>query len=80
MNLSCDVIVVGAGPSGLSAGYILEQNNVNYRILEKGKLPQYRKRDDSRDIMSGVGGGGLFSDGKISLPDPGYGIMLIRIS
>ena len=71
MNLSCDVIVVGAGPSGLSAGYILEQNNVNYRILEKGKLPQYRKRDDSRDIMSGVGGGGLFSDGKISFPPSG---------
>jgi putative flavoprotein involved in K+ transport len=33
-----DVIVVGAGPSGLSAAYYLKQHGIDYRVLERKSL------------------------------------------
>ena len=72
-----DVIVVGAGPAGLFAAYhFCENSNLRVLIIEKGKGPFKRHCpiDDYRecvkckpcDILSGVGGAGLFSDGKLN--------------
>jgi uncharacterized FAD-dependent dehydrogenase len=72
-----DVIVVGAGPAGLFAAYHLcENSDLRVLIIEKGKSPFKRRCrvNDYRecfkckpcDILSGIGGAGLFSDGKLN--------------
>lgn len=72
-----DVIVVGAGPAGLFAAYHLcENSDLRVLIIEKGKSPLKRRCriNDYRecfkckpcDILSGIGGAGLFSDGKLN--------------
>lgn len=63
-----DVIIIGAGPAGLIAGNIFKREGVQYRILEKGHMLMNRCREMPEHVISGVGGGGLFSDGKLSLP------------
>ena len=72
-----DVIIVGAGPAGLFAAYHLcEHSDLRVLIIEKGKGPFKRRCriNDYRecfkckpcDILSGIGGAGLFSDGKLN--------------
>jgi hypothetical protein len=72
-----DVIIVGAGPAGLFAAYHLcENSGLRVLIVEKGKTSSKRhcRVNDYRecfkctpcDILSGVGGAGLFSDGKLN--------------
>lgn len=72
-----DVIIVGGGPAGLFSAYYLAQNSdLKVLVLEKGKLPLKRKcpighGDDCIkcrpcNILSGMGGAGLFSDGKLN--------------
>ena len=72
-----DVIIVGAGPAGLFAAYhICENSALRVLIVEKGKTPAKRhcRINDYRecfkctpcDILSGIGGAGLFSDGKLN--------------
>ncbi len=78
MMINYDVAIIGAGPAGLFAAYhILEHCGAATVVLvEKGKAVQDRKCCEScqtcaeRDrcsILCGVGGGGLFSDGKLIL-------------
>jgi hypothetical protein len=72
-----DVIVVGAGPAGLFAAHHLSENSdLRVLMIEKGKSPLKRRcrisdyRDCFKckpcDILSGIGGAGLFSDGKLN--------------
>lgn len=76
-----DVIVVGAGPGGLAATYYLANAGMNVLLIEKGmdintrhcpaiehniKCPKCRP---VCDLISGFGGAGLYSDGKIVLSD-----------
>ncbi len=72
-----DVIIVGAGPAGMFAAYYLcEHSDLNVLLIEKGKAPLRRKcpmtaldecqRCKPCNILSGVGGAGLFSDGKLN--------------
>jgi uncharacterized FAD-dependent dehydrogenase len=72
-----DVIIVGAGPAGLFAAYYLcEHSDLRVLLIDKGKAPQRRncpmKANDAClrckpcNILSGVGGAGLFSDGKLN--------------
>lgn len=58
------VVIVGAGPAGLFAAYELVNRGIeNIAIVEKGKKVSERKPED---VMYGVGGAGLFSDGKLN--------------
>ncbi len=71
-----DVIIVGGGPAGLFAAYYLgEFSNLRVLLLEKGKSPLKRKcpigdkgciKCQPCNILCGIGGAGLFSDGKLN--------------
>jgi uncharacterized FAD-dependent dehydrogenase len=72
-----DVIVVGGGPAGLFAAYYLcEHTDLNILLIERGKDALKRKcpmADNHKclncspcNILSGIGGAGLFSDGKLN--------------
>ncbi len=77
MTKSYDAIIVGAGPAGLfAAHYLAEHSDARILVLEKGKTAGARKcpanetgtcaRCSPCDILSGIGGAGLFSDGKLN--------------
>lgn len=74
-----DVIIVGAGPAGMFCAYELIENNPKLKIaiLEKGKFAENRicpmnklktecKNCNPCGILSGYGGAGTFSDGKLN--------------
>lgn len=72
-----DVIIVGGGPAGLFAAYYLaEHTGLSVCLIDKGpeakkrRCPIGKTRKCSRcnpcHILSGIGGGGLFSDGKLN--------------
>ena len=74
-----DVIIIGGGPAGLFTAYKLITNNKNLKILmlDRGLLAQKRKCPLSLNntkclnckpcgILSGYGGAGTFSDGKLN--------------
>ncbi len=74
-----DVIIVGAGPAGIFSALELtkKQNNLNILILDRGPEISQRKCPSSRgfechhcepcSILSGWGGAGAYSDGKLTL-------------
>ena len=74
-----DVIIVGAGPAGLFAAYelITKNKKLKVAILEAGKLAKNRVCKMNKiggncincepcQILSGYGGAGTFSDGKLN--------------
>ena len=74
-----DVIIVGAGPAGLFAAYELISNNKNLKvaILDRGNDVKTRvcpmnklgipcQNCNPCNILSGYGGAGTFSDGKLN--------------
>ncbi len=76
-NQTYDVIIVGGGPAGLFAAfYLCEHSDCRVLVIEKGKTPQRRKCPMTEsltcakckpcNILSGIGGAGLFSDGKLN--------------
>ena len=73
-----DVIIVGAGPAGIfSALELTEKNKLNILMLDRGPDINQRKCPASRGfecvhcepcfLLSGWGGAGAFSDGKLTL-------------
>ena len=71
MNSDCldyvEIIILGSGPAGLSTIYTLQKNNFfNYLVIDSGKDLEKRKKYDSEDAFLGIGGAGLYSDGKFS--------------
>ncbi len=81
-----DVIIVGAGPAGIFAALELsQQSNLRVAVLEKGPAIK-RRRCPAREgkgcancrpcsIMSGWGGAGAFSDGKLTLSPASGGLL-----
>lgn len=61
-----DVLVVGAGPAGLAAASAAADAGLSVAALESGSASAFRDREDPADVGGGVGGVGLFSDGKFS--------------
>ena len=71
MSKHYDVIIVGSGPAGMFSALELVTRcpNLNVAIFEKGSIRQPGKMNN---IISGWGGAGAFSDGKLTLtPDVG---------
>jgi len=77
-SLKYDVIIVGAGPAGIfSALELTEKTNLNVLILDRGADIDKRKCPSSRgfecvhcdpcSVLSGWGGAGAYSDGKLTL-------------
>ena len=62
-----DVIILGGGVSGLSAAFALAQKKQRVLVVERGKHVYERKRENALDVSNGIGGAGLFSDGKLSM-------------
>lgn len=78
IHLKYDVIIVGAGPAGIfSALELTKKNNLNVLILDRGPELDNRKCPSSRgfecrhcepcSVLSGWGGAGAYSDGKLTL-------------
>ena len=74
-----DVVIVGAGPAGLFCAYELIEKNPKLKILmlDKGRFVENRvcpmnklktecKNCNPCNILSGYGGAGTFSDGKLN--------------
>jgi len=74
-----DVIIVGAGPAGLFSAYELIEKNKNLKVLlvDQGKFAENRVCSMNKygtkclnckpcQILSGYGGAGTFSDGKLN--------------
>jgi uncharacterized protein len=61
-----DVVIVGAGPAGLSANHALRNSSLRVLLLEEGTAAEARDRTKPIELLQGVGGAGLYSDGKHS--------------
>src|SRR5690349_16328525 len=72
--LETRVLVIGAGPAGLSFGYSYGQLRKDFIIVDMGSSLDQRDRNDSFDCVAGLGGAGLFSDGKFSFFPSGTNI------
>ncbi|MFC2032223.1 NAD(P)/FAD-dependent oxidoreductase [Chloroflexota bacterium] len=63
MTKHYDVIIIGGGPAGLFAALELSKSpGLDVLLIEKGK-----DIDARSNIVSGLGGAGAFSDGKLTL-------------
>jgi|GEM_PF-972049 len=62
-----DVLIIGAGPAGLAAANSCLSLGIDYYVVEKGEPLEHRLEDFPKHVAEGVGGAGLYSDGKISL-------------
>lgn len=67
MRNTYHTLIIGAGPAGLATAYSLSSLGLSdFLLIERGKSITKRQRTCEQDIPSGVGGAGLFSDGKFS--------------
>lgn len=76
-KLNTRPIVVGAGPAGLFASFILAEAGYKPLIIERGKMIDERVKDvdifwqtgflnEESNVQFGEGGAGTFSDGKLN--------------
>ena len=81
-------VIVGAGPAGLFAGYLLAQQGYRPLILERGKDVKDRVADVRRfdtgglldpesNYLFGEGGAGTFSDGKLTSRNTGPDVLRV---
>src|SRR5881628_3790584 len=61
-----DLLVVGGGPAGLAAAVACRARRQDFLLVETGARVGARDHDDHRLLGTGVGGSGLYSDGKFS--------------
>ena len=63
-----DVIIVGAGPAGIFAALELAKiEGLKTAVIDKGSDIEDRVKASKRSLLSGWGGAGAFSDGKLTL-------------
>jgi uncharacterized FAD-dependent dehydrogenase len=63
-----DAIIVGAGPAGIFAALTLADAGYgSILMVEQGRSIHDRRKSRRPDILTGWGGGGAFSDGKLTL-------------
>lgn len=72
-----DIIIVGAGPAGLSAARACVDSGQKVLVVERGRTHDLREAHDRISVVSGVGGAGLFSDGKFSYFPSATGLWLL---
>jgi len=72
--LKTKILVVGAGPAGISFGYHFSKFSDDFMIVDMGTSLNERDRQDNFDCIAGTGGAGLFSDGKFSFFPSGTAI------
>ena len=71
------VVVIGSGPAGIFATYILAQSKIPVILLERGAAVEMRVKDvqefwekgvlnPQSNVLFGEGGAGTFSDGKLT--------------
>lgn len=61
-----DVLVIGAGPAGLATAAGLRNTGLDCLVVEQGPPSGGRETGNPAHLATGVGGAGLFSDGKFS--------------
>lgn len=61
-----DVLILGAGPAGLAAGSACQEAGLSFKIIEEGCPLEKRDHRLEAELGRGVGGAGLYSDGKFS--------------
>ena len=61
-----DILIIGAGPASLAAASCCLNEGIDFIIIEQGALTKDRDISNPKDVTNGVGGAGLFSDGKLS--------------
>ncbi len=71
------IVIVGSGPAGLFAAYLLSKNGYKPLIIERGQKMEDRLKDvdnfwqnnklnEESNVQFGEGGAGTFSDGKLN--------------
>lgn len=76
-NLEHPPLIIGAGPAGLFAAFVLAETGYHPILIERGKSVEERKKDvvqfwetgvlnTSSNVQFGEGGAGTFSDGKLN--------------
>jgi len=66
-----DVAIIGSGPAGLFAALELSKLRPQTRIVIFEKGPDRKERTED-NLISGLGGSGAFSDGKLTFPNSDY--------
>lgn len=70
-------IIIGTGPAGLMAGYILAKQGYKPLLIDRGETVEQRTKDienfwkngilkENSNVQFGEGGAGTFSDGKLT--------------
>ncbi len=81
-------VIIGAGPAGLLAGYLLAEQGYRPLILERGRAVKERVADvrqfdeggpldPESNYLFGEGGAGTFSDGKLTSRNSGPDVLRI---
>ncbi|MFG3100095.1 FAD-binding protein [Streptomyces sp. NPDC048182] len=73
-----DVLVIGAGPAGMAVAAGLRNTGLDCLVVEQGPAAHERDSEQPAHLVTGVGGAGLFSDGKFSFYPSATGLWALH--